>query len=230
MSARWTTDDVPGQQDTPVQRAQQRRELWHLIGFRADQGLGDHRRGLVGGGGQQVRDQPVRPRGAADRLAVHRQRRQPPRARCREGDRPGRGAAGQELPGVISQGLRADRGEDPHDGVRVRRHARPQRAAPAAQRGQHVLPGRADPGRDVFQRAAPAQRRRRGHRQDRRQGVPYPARVPRIRYRREASQQVPAAGGMQAGGPGSQLIQGVSRSGGHGHGRLDGQRDLRPGR
>ena len=58
---------------------QQRRELGHLTGLRPGQPLGDHRAGIVGGGGQQVRDQPVRPGGAADRLAVHRDARQPVR-------------------------------------------------------------------------------------------------------------------------------------------------------
>ena len=53
-------DDVPGQRVVPVQFPQQRRELRDLVGLRADQPLGQHAPGAVGGGGQQVRDEAVR--------------------------------------------------------------------------------------------------------------------------------------------------------------------------
>ncbi|MCA1675167.1 MAG: hypothetical protein LC799_24240 [Actinobacteria bacterium] len=61
----------PAHRQTP----QQRGELRHLVGLRADQPLRDHRGVLVGGGGQQVRDLTVGPDRAPDRLAVDGQRR-----------------------------------------------------------------------------------------------------------------------------------------------------------
>jgi len=72
---------------------------------------------------------PAAPRTALPSTA---RARQPAGTGYREGDRPGRGAAGQERPGVISQFLRADQGEEPPDGVRVRRGADLQRVTPAA--------------------------------------------------------------------------------------------------
>src|ERR1019366_4409908 len=169
----------------------------------------------------------VRACGAADRLAVHRDSGQPARRRDREGDRPGRGAAGQERPGQVSQLPGADQREDPHDGVRVRRHARPQGVAPAPGRGQHLRRRGRYPGGDVLQRRAPAQHRCRAHRQDRRQRMPYPARVPGIGDGREAGQQPPAAGRMQAGRMSGQLAQGILSGSGHGHARLGGPRGPR---
>jgi hypothetical protein len=58
-------------------------------------------------------------------------------------------------------------------------------------------------------------------------------RVPRgsrIGHGREAGQQVPAAGRVQAGGMGSQLAQGTFSGSGHGHARLDRRRGLRQGK
>jgi len=60
--------------------------------------------------------------------------------------------------------------------------------------------------------------------------VPHPARVPGIGHGCETFQQAPAAGRVQAGGMSGQLAQGGLRRGGHGHARLDGQRDLPAGK
>ena len=57
------------------QTAQQRRELGHLVGFRADQPFGQHHRLLVGGRRQQVGHLPVLTDRAPHGLAVDRDRR-----------------------------------------------------------------------------------------------------------------------------------------------------------
>ena len=204
----------------------QRRELGHLAGLGAGEPLGDHRAFPVGGGGQQVRDQAVGACGAADRLAVHGDRRQLRRGGDGEGRRRGQGAAGQAGARVIGQLPDAQIGEDPHDRVRVRRRESPQCAAAAPQRGQDLRAGGTHPRGDVLQGTASAQHRRRAHRQDARQGRPDPAPVTRIGDQREARQQIAAAGGAQPGGAGGQLIQrGISGRRRHcGHGRLDRQR------
>ena len=81
--------------------AQQRRELGHLVRFRADQPFGQHHRLLVGGRGQQVGHLPVLADRAPHGLAVDRDRRQPPRPAGRRGDRADPGASGQPGPDPI---------------------------------------------------------------------------------------------------------------------------------
>ena len=136
-----------------VQLPQQRRELRDLVGLRADQPLGEHDPGAVGDGGQQVRDEAVVPGRAADRLAVHRDRGQPARPGHGKGHRAGVRAAGQVRPGMMRDALRAQRREDPHHGVRVRRHPRAQRVPPGPGRGQHLLRGGVHPRGHVLDRA-----------------------------------------------------------------------------
>ena len=188
--------------------------------------LGEHGPGAVRNGGQQVRDEPVFPGRAAHRLPVDRDGGQPARTGQRERDRAGARAGGQVRPGVMRQRLRAQSGEDPHHGVRVRRHADPQGVPAGPGRGQHLLRRGVHPGGHVLHRRVPAQHRRRAQRQHARQGMPDPARVPRIRDRREALQQVPADAARQRSGARGQLLQGFPSGSGHGHARLGGQRGL----
>ncbi len=228
-------DDVPGQRVVPVQPAQQRREPGDLAGFRAGHMPGQHGPGAVGGGGQQVRDEAVRPGRAAHGLAVHRDSGQPSRPGQGKHGRARARAAGQARPGAARQRLRAQRREDPHHRLRMRRHPHPQRVLPGPGRGQHLLRRRVHPRGHVLHRGVPAQHRPGAQRQHRRQRVPDPARVPRITHRREALQQVPARRRRQRRGPAGKLPRGLRRQGfrsggGHGHGRLDGQRDLRQGK
>lgn len=219
-------DDVPGQQVVLVQAAQQRRELRHLVRLRPDEPFGEHGPGAVDGGGQQVRDEPVRAGRAAHRLAVHCDRGQPARPGQGERDRTGVRAARQVRPGMAGQCLRAQRGEDAHHGVRVRRHERPRRVPAGAGRGQDLLRRGVHPRGHVLRLRVPAQHRRRAQGQHARQRVPDPARVARIRDRREALQQVPARRRVQRGGTGGQLAEGFPGSGRHRHARLNGQRGL----
>ncbi len=110
----------------------------------------------VGGGGEQVRDHPVRPDRAADRLAVDREGREHDRPGDREGHRPGGPGPGHQVrPGVIGQSLGSEQREDPLRGVRVRRSA-PGRAGPAVQRGEELRRGAADAC--VFWLLVPARR------------------------------------------------------------------------
>jgi hypothetical protein len=180
MNAAWARtvvpgvgdDDVPGQEVVLVQLPQQRRELGDLAGFRADEPLGEHGPGAVGDGGQQVRDEAVVPGRAADRLAVHRDRGQPARPGHGKGHGAGVRAAGQVRPGMMRDALRAQRGEQPHHGLRVRRHPRAQRVPPGPGRGQHLLRGGVHPRGHVLDRGVPAQHRRRAQRQHAGKGVP----------------------------------------------------------
>jgi len=156
----------PARGTQSVQVAQQRRELGHLVGLGAGEPLGDHRAAAVGSCGQQVGHEAVGADGAADRLAVYGDRRQPVRAGDGEDRRGEQGTAGQVGAGVIGQLLGADPGEDPHDRVRVRQREDPQGVAAAPERGQDFLTSGTHPGGDVFQGAASAQHSRRAHRQD----------------------------------------------------------------
>ena len=180
-------------------------------------------------GGQQVRHQPAGPGGAAHRLAVHRDAGQPARPGDREDRRPGPRPGRQVRPGMVSELLRAHSGEHPHDGVRVRRHADPQRAAAAPRAASTCWRG-AHPGGHVLQRAVPAQHRRRAQRQHRGQRCRIPrgsrgsgtaakhsSRFPpdAARRRRHARRARPWPG---------------SGAHGRGHARLDGQRGLPAGR
>jgi hypothetical protein len=228
-------DDVPGQRIVLVQVTQQRREPGDLVRLGADEVLGQHGPGAVRGGGQQVRDQAVVPGRAAHGLAVDRDRGQRARAGQRERDGAGARAGGQVRAGLPGQGLRAERGQHPDDGVRVRRDEDPQRVPPGPGGGQHLPRGGMHPGGRVLQPGAPRQHRGRAQGQHARHRVPDPARAARIGDRGEALQQAPARRRPQRGGAGGKLAQGPSREGfrgggGRGHARLDGQRDPRQGK
>ena len=170
------------------QAAEQRRELGHLVGLGPDQPLGDHHRLAMGGCGQQVGDLPVGVPApadrAADRLAVHRDRRQPSRPGGRRGDRADPGPGGQPATDPIGQLLRLQgvilSGQQPFHGVRVWRGVAALGVAAAAERGQHLLAGPGDPGGDVGQQHLPRRRRGRAQPQDRRQRVPDPTPITRI--------------------------------------------------
>jgi hypothetical protein len=133
------------------QPAQQRGELGHFVGLRADQALGQHHRFLVGGRGQQVGHLPVGTDRAPHRLAVDRDRRQPARPGDGCADRADPGAGGQPGPHPVGQVLGLQQDKHPLDGVRVRRGVPTLGVAAAPERGQHLLAGRADPGGDVVQ-------------------------------------------------------------------------------
>ncbi len=114
-------------------------ELGYLVGFGSDEAFGDHRGGLVSGGGQQVRDLPVGADRAAHRFAVHRDRGQQHRPADRGTHRGDTSPPGQERAQMIGQSLGAQHVEDPLDGVRVRRlaaSATPLR--PGAEGGQQI--------------------------------------------------------------------------------------------
>ena len=172
---------------------------------------------------------PSVPGRAADRLAVHRDRGQPPRPCQGKRDRARVRAAGQVRPGMMRDALRAQRSEDPHHGLRVRRQPRTQRVPPRPGRCQDLLRGGVHPRGHVLDRGVPAQHRRRAQRQHAGKGMPDPARVPRVRDRGEAFQQVPAGRCGQRGGAGGQLAQASGGGCGHGHAKLNGQRGLPAG-
>ena len=223
-------DGVPGVhgQHPPgeVQAAQQRLELRDLICFRADQPLGDHHGLAVGGGGQQVRDHPVRPDRAPHRLAVDREGREHDRPGDRESNRRGPGPGHQVRPGLIGQVLRPEQREDPLHGIGVRRPA-VSRAGTGVQRGEQFARGAADPRGDIGQGHAPGQDRRDRQAQDHRQRMADPPPAPGIRHRREATRQVTAARPVQVRRPADQDRRGGLRrrdGNGNGHGRLDAQR------
>ena len=224
------SDDVPGQAVVPVQVAQQRRELRDFVRLGADEPLGQHDPGAVRDGGQQVRDEAVRAGRSADRLAVHRDGGQPAWPGQGERGRAGVCAAGQVRPGMVGDALRAQRGQQPDHGVRVRRRPRAQRVLPGPRRGQHLLRCRMHPRGHVLHRGVPAQHCRQAQGQHRRQRVPLPAPVPRVRHRREALQQVPVRRCRQRSGPGSQLAQRFLSGSGHRHAKLSRQRGLPAGK
>lgn len=118
-------------------------------------------------------------------------------------------------------------GQDPDHGLRVRRHVDARRVAAGADSGQYLRRRVVHPGGHVLDGGIPAQHRRRAQGQHRRQGMPDPVRVPRVRDGREAVQQVPARCRGQRGGTGDQLPEGFFRGRRHGHATLNRQRGSR---
>lgn len=149
------------------QAPQQRLELGDLVGLGPHQSFGDHRGVVVGGGGQQVRDHAVGPDRVTHRLAVHGEGRQQHGPGDRGAHRGDAGPLGEVGAQMVGQVLRAQRGEDPLDRVRMRRLAASAAIPPTTQRGQQILWRTGDPVGDLGQGHTPGQHRRGAQAQNR---------------------------------------------------------------
>ena len=196
--------DPPGEGEPLVQAAQHGADFRDLVRLHADLPLGDH--DAAGGGRQQERAGPVGPDRAADLLAVAVQRRLRHRPRHRELRRR-RQDRGREVAGrSVGQGLRPEQAQHPGHRPPARRlpPAVPAGAGPG--RGQHVLVRVLDPREDIGELRLAAQHRHHHQRQDARQRMPdpAPARVTRVRDRREAVPDAPPGCPGQRYGPAQQ--------------------------
>ena len=218
------------------QAPQQRGELGYLVGLRTDQPLRDHRRVLVGGRGEQVRDLPVGPDRAFDRLAVDGQRGQQLRSRQWGADRAEPGPGAQVSPRVLSQALGAQGGKDPLDGVGMRRDMAAAAVLAGAHAGQQVLVRVGDPVGDLDQAHASGGHCRGAQSQNGGQPMPDPPFAAGVGDRGETVQQAGPAAAVQQGRPVGQDryrrrhlrgVVGGGHRGGGGHDRLSRQRSHR---
>jgi hypothetical protein len=162
-----------------VQAGQQRLEGGHLTRGAVDLMLGEHRAGGVVHAGQQV-DLPVVPFGAAQGLAVDRDR-PPPLLLVGAVGKPRADHGGQR------RGVHA--GEGPADGGLGRYHPPVGGVAAGAERGTHRLRGIGGPLGDRGHRPGAGQDRGGGHGQDRGQRVSAAGGPPRVADGGEAAEQ-----------------------------------------